>query len=166
MVPAILDVTRVESTPLETKSRYLFRSSGTVVKFPGHTIVYMEGVDKELFAQKAKQDEEVEDSSERHLPELTEGERLRLVEQAEQTIPGVTSKQHFTQPPPRYNEALLIKELEEKGIGRPSTYAAIISTIQERKYGEIVDGRFLPTVFVRTFNDYLEIQFFPTRSSP
>jgi DNA topoisomerase I len=155
MVPAILDVTRVETSPLETKRRYLFRSSGTVVKFPGHTIVYMEGVDKELFAQKPKQEEEVEDAAERQLPALTEGERLRLVEQAEQTIPGVTSKQHFTQPPPRYNEALLIKELEEKGIGRPSTYAAIISTIQDRKYVEKIEGRFQPTETGRTVNDFL-----------
>lgn len=155
MVPAILDVTRVESTPLETQATYLFRSSGTVVKFPGHTIVYMEGVDKELFMQKPKQEEEVDDAAERQLPELTEGERLRLVEQAEQTVPGVTSKQHFTQPPPRYNEALLIKELEEKGIGRPSTYASIISTIQDRKYVEKVDGRFLPTETGRTVNDFL-----------
>jgi DNA topoisomerase-1 len=155
MVPAILDVTRVESSPLETSARYVFRSSGTIVKFPGHTIVYMEGVDKELFAQKPKQEEEAEETAERQLPELTEGERLRLVEQEEQTIPGVTSKQHFTQPPPRYNEALLIKELEDKGIGRPSTYAAIISTIQERKYVEKVDGRFLPTETGRTVNDFL-----------
>ncbi|MET0253802.1 MAG: type I DNA topoisomerase, partial [Terrimicrobiaceae bacterium] len=155
MVPAILDVTRVESSPVDMTARYLFRSSGTIVKFPGHTIVYMEGVDKELFAQKQKQEEEAEDSAERQLPELTEGERLRLVEQAEQTIPGVTSKQHFTQPPPRYNEALLIKELEEKGIGRPSTYAAIISTIQERKYVEKVEGRFFPTETGRTVNDFL-----------
>ena len=152
MVPAILDVTRVETTPLETQARYVFRSSGTIVKFPGHTIVYMEGVDRELFAQKAKQEEEPEDTAERQLPELAEGERLRLVEQ---TVPGVTSKQHFTQPPPRYNEALLIKELEEKGIGRPSTYAAIISTIQERKYVEKVDGRFVPTETGKTVNDFL-----------
>lgn len=155
MVPAILDVTRVESKPLETKGTYLFRSSGTIVKFPGHTIVYMEGIDKELFAQKPKQEEEVEEGSERQLPALEEGERLRLVEQTEQTIPGVTSKQHFTQPPPRYNEALLIKELEEKGIGRPSTYAAIISTIQDRKYVEKVEGRFIPTETGRTVNDFL-----------
>ncbi|WP_455241671.1 type I DNA topoisomerase [Petrachloros mirabilis] len=155
MVPAILDVTRVETTPLETKAKYLFRSSGTIVKFPGHTIVYMEGIDKELSAQKPKQEEEVEDSSERQLPSLSEGERLRLVEQPEQTVPGITSKQHFTQPPPRYNEALLIKELEEKGIGRPSTYAAIISTIQDRKYVEKVEGRFIPTETGRTVNDFL-----------
>ena len=155
MVPAILDVTRVETKPLETKDSYLFRSSGTIVKFPGHTIVYMEGIDKDLPAQKPKQDEEVDDGSERQLPQLAEGERLRLVEQAEQTVPGMTSKQHFTQPPPRYNEALLIKELEEKGIGRPSTYATIISTIQERKYVEKTEGRFVPTETGRTVNDFL-----------
>lgn len=155
MVPAILDVTRVETKPDDTKESYLFRSSGTVVKFPGHTIVYMEGIDRELAAQKLKQEEEVDDGSERQLPQLTEGERLRLAEQAEQTVPGVTSKQHFTQPPPRYNEALLIKELEEKGIGRPSTYATIISTIQERKYVEKIEGRFVPTETGRTVNDFL-----------
>ncbi len=155
MVPAILDVTRVETTPLDTKDRYLFRSSGTVVKFPGHTIVYMEAVDKELAGQKPKQEDEADEGAERQLPQLSEGERLRLVEQAEQTIPGVTSKQHFTQPPPRYNEALLIKELEEKGIGRPSTYATIISTIQDRKYVEKVEGRFIPTETGRTVNDFL-----------
>jgi DNA topoisomerase-1 len=155
MVPAILDVTRVESSPLDTQERYVFRSSGTVVKFPGHTIVYMESVDKELFSQKPKQDEETDEAAERQLPVLAEGERLRLVEQAEQTIAGITSKQHFTQPPPRYNEALLIKELEEKGIGRPSTYAAIISTIQDRKYVEKIEGRFVPTETGRTVNDFL-----------
>jgi len=155
MVPAILDVTRVETSPVETKDRYLFRSSGTIVKFPGHTIVYMEGVDKELASQKPKQEEETDDGSERQLPSLAEGERLRLVEQAEQTVPGITGKQHFTQPPPRYNEALLIKELEEKGIGRPSTYATIISTIQDRKYVEKTEGRFVPTETGRTVNDFL-----------
>jgi DNA topoisomerase-1 len=115
----------------------------------------MEGVDKELFSQKPKQDEETDEAAGRQLPVLAEGERLRLVEQAEQTIAGITSKQHFTQPPPRYNEALLIKELEEKGIGRPSTYAAIISTIQDRKYVEKIEGRFVPTETGRTVNDFL-----------
>jgi DNA topoisomerase-1 len=155
MVPAILDVTRVETKPVDTKDTYLFRSSGTIVKFPGHTIVYMEGIDKELAVQKPKQDEEAEEASDRQLPLLTEGERLRLVEQGEQIVPGLTAKQHFTQPPPRYNEALLIKELEEKGIGRPSTYATIISTIQDRKYVEKIDGRFVPTETGRTVNDFL-----------
>jgi len=155
MVPAVLDVTRIDSSPVGTEDRYVFRSTGTVVKFPGHTIVYMEGVDKELPSQKPKADQEQEDDSERQLPALSEGEQLRLIEQEGQTVPGLTSKQHFTQPPPRYNEALLIKELEEKGIGRPSTYAAIISTIQDRKYVEKIEGRFQPTETGRTVNDFL-----------
>lgn len=154
MVPAILDVTRIDSTPVSTKERYVFRSTGTVVKFPGHTIVYMEGVDKEAPSQKPKADQEADDD-ERQLPALTEGERLRLVEQDGQTVQGMLSKQHFTQPPPRYNEALLIKELEEKGIGRPSTYAAIISTIQDRKYVEKTEGRLVPTETGKTVNDFL-----------
>jgi len=154
MVPAILDVTRIDSSPVETTARYMFRSTGTVVKFPGHTIVYMEGVDKEAPSQKPKADQEADDD-ERQLPSLSEGERLRLVEQEAQTVPGLLSKQHFTQPPPRYNEALLIKELEEKGIGRPSTYAAIISTIQDRKYVEKTEGRLVPTETGKTVNDFL-----------
>ena len=154
MVPAILDVTRIDSLPEGTPRRYVFRSTGTVVKFPGHTIVYMEGVDKEALSQKPKADQDA-DEDERQLPALSEGEWLRLVEQDGQTIPGMVSKQHFTQPPPRYNEALLIKELEEKGIGRPSTYAAIISTIQDRKYVEKTEGRLVPTETGRTVNDFL-----------
>jgi DNA topoisomerase I len=154
MVPAILDVTRIDSAPVGTNERYLFRSTGTVVKFPGHTIAYMEGVDKEAPSQKPKVDQEADDD-ERQLPTLSEGEQLRLVEQEGQTVPGMLSKQHFTQPPPRYNEALLIKELEEKGIGRPSTYAAIISTIQDRKYVEKTEGRLVPTETGKTVNDFL-----------
>lgn len=154
MVPAILDVTRIDSSPVGTTARYIFRSTGTVVKFPGHTIVYMEGVDKEAPSQKPKADQEADDD-ERQLPALSEGERLRLVEHEAQTAPGLLSKQHFTQPPPRYNEALLIKELEEKGIGRPSTYAAIISTIQDRKYVEKTEGRLVPTETGKTVNDFL-----------
>ena len=92
MVPAILDVTRVESSPVKTKEKFLFRSTGTVVKFPGHTIVYMEGIDKELFAQKQKSEQEVEDDAERQLSLLSEGERLRLVSQEGQTVLGVFSK--------------------------------------------------------------------------
>ncbi len=155
MVPAILDVTRVETAPAGTKERYLFRSTGTVVKFPGHTAVYLEGTDKELAAQKPKNEQEPEEDTERLLPVLNESERLRLVSQEGQTVPGLSSKQHFTQPPPRYNEALLIRELEEKGIGRPSTYASIISTIQDRKYVEKIEGRFAPTETGRTVNDFL-----------
>ncbi len=155
MVPAILDVTRVDSTPVGTTDRYVFRTTGTVVKFAGHTAVYLEGTDRELPSQKPKSDQESDDDAERRLPSLGEGDALRLVSQEGQTVPGFTSKQHFTQPPPRYNEALLIRELEEKGIGRPSTYASIISTIQDRKYVEKVEGRFLPTETGRTVNEFL-----------
>ena len=155
MVPAILDVTRVDSSPVGTSDRYVFRTTGAVVKFPGHTAVYLEGTDAVLPSQKPKNEQEAEEESDRQLPVLSEGESLRLVSQDGQTAPGLLSKQHFTQPPPRYNEALLIRELEEKGIGRPSTYATIISTIQDRKYVEKVEGRFLPTETGRTVNDFL-----------
>ena len=118
MVPAIMDVTRVDSSPVGTPDRYVFRTTGTVVKFAGHTAVYLEGTDKELPSRKPKNEQEAEDESDRQLPALREGESLHLVAQEAQTLPGLVSKQHFTQPPPRYNEALLIRELEEKGIGR------------------------------------------------
>ena len=155
MVPAILDVTRVDSMTAGTPDRYVFRTTGTVVKFAGHTAVYLEGTDKEASSQKPKNEQEIDYESDRQLPTLREGESLHLVAQESQTLPGLTSKQHFTQPPPRYNEALLIRELEEKGIGRPSTYASIISTIQDRKYVEKVEGRFLPTETGKTVNEFL-----------
>ena len=155
MVPAILDVTRVDSSPVGTTDRYVFRTTGTVVKFAGHTAVYLEGTDRELPSQKPRSEQEVDDESDRQLPVLREGESLHLVAQENQTAPGLISKQHFTQPPPRYNEALLIRELEEKGIGRPSTYASIISTIQDRKYVEKAEGRFLPTETGKTVNEFL-----------
>jgi DNA topoisomerase-1 len=154
MNPAILEVTRVDCAPQGTQDAYVFRANGTVVKFPGHTAVYLEGKDAEAAAQSRKADQETEDEGDRQLPALAEGERLR------QAAPGLTPKQHFTQPPPRYNEALLIRELEEKGIGRPSTYAAIISTIQERKYVEKHEGRFAPTETGLTVNDFL-VKGFP-----
>jgi len=160
MTSAILEVTRVDCVPLGTEGAYVFRANGTVVKFPGHTVVYLEGKDAETAAQSRKADQETEDEAERQLPVLTEGERLRLVAQEGQPALGLTPKQHFTQPPPRYNEALLIRELEEKGIGRPSTYASIISTIQERKYVEKVEGRFAPTETGLTVNDFL-VKGFP-----
>ena len=155
MAPAVLDVTRVDCVPQGTQDIYVFRASGTVIKFRGHMAVYMEGKDADLVEPARKADQEAEEESERQLPILHEGERLRLVAQEGQPVPGLLPKQHFTQPPPRYNEALLIRELEEKGIGRPSTYATIISTIQERKYVEKVEGRFMPTETGRTVNDFL-----------
>jgi DNA topoisomerase-1 len=160
MTPAIMEMTRVDSVPQGTPETYVFRANGTVVKFPGHTIVYREGTDVEATDSARTGQQESEDEDDRQLPMLTEGERLRLVAQEGHTVPGILSKQHFTQPPPRYNEALLIRELEEKGIGRPSTYAAIISTIQDRKYVEKIENRFAPTETGRTVNDFV-VKGFP-----
>jgi DNA topoisomerase-1 len=160
MTPAILEMTRVDCVPQATPETYVFRANGTVMKFPGHTIVYREGTDVEANDPGRAGQQESDEEDDRQLPMLAEGERLRLVAQEGQTAPGILSKQHFTQPPPRYNEALLIRELEEKGIGRPSTYAAIISTIQDRKYAEKVDKRFAPTETGRTVNDFV-VKGFP-----
>lgn len=160
MVPAVLEVTRVDCVPQGIRDQYLFRANGMVVKFPGHQAVYQEGVDAEAAPQGKTADQEREEESDRRLPVLQEGETLRLVGQEGQAAQGVLPKQHFTQPPPRYNEALLIRELEERGIGRPSTYASIISTIQDRKYVDKLEGRLAPTETGRTVNSFL-VKGFP-----
>src|SRR5213078_814776 len=118
--------------------RYLFRATGSVVKFNGFLAVYEEGKDE-------KDDED--DEQTRKLPLVEEGERLALN--------GLKDEQHFTEPPPRYTEATLVKALEEKGIGRPSTYAAIMTVIQDREYVEKKEGRFHPTALGKTVNDVL-----------
>jgi DNA topoisomerase-1 len=109
-----------------------------VQKFDGFLKVYQEGRD-----EKTEEDEEAE----RKLPPVEQGESLRLN--------SITPEQHFTDPPPRYTEATLVKALEEKGIGRPSTYAAIMSTIQDREYVEKIESRFHPTELGKTVNDLL-----------
>ncbi|MFQ5990841.1 MAG: type I DNA topoisomerase [Nitrospiraceae bacterium] len=160
MVPAILEVTRVDCTPRGTRDAYVFRANGTVIKFLGHMAVYHEGKDNGAVDHSRKANQETEDDTEKRLPVLAEGEPLRLVAGDDQPVLGLLPKQHFTQPPPRYNEALLIRVLEEKGIGRPSTYASIISTIQERRYVEKMEGRFAPTETGRIVNDFL-VKGFP-----
>jgi DNA topoisomerase-1 len=148
MVPAVFDQTTVDISAGD----YTFRASGSVVKFDGYLTVY----------QVVKEEEEKEDQGDtdsRTLPQLREGERLRL-----ETI---RPDQHFTEPPPRYTEATLVKELEEKGIGRPSTYATIISTIVEREYVNKDQGRFTPTLLgekvsdllVKGFDDIFDVGF-------
>ena len=134
MNPAIFDQTTID---IEA-GRFLFRATGSVLKFDGFLKVYEEG-----------RDEKVEDDEEaaRKLPLVEKGESLKLN--------GVTPEQHFTEPPPRYTEATLVKALEEKGIGRPSTYAAIMTTIQDREYVERVESRFHPTALGMTVNDLL-----------
>jgi DNA topoisomerase-1 len=120
-------------------SLYELRTTGTVTRFDGFMALYTESKD------------EVEEEGGMTLPSLKEGEPLKLL--------NLLPKQHFTQPPPRYTEATLVKALEEKGIGRPSTYAAILSTIQERKYAQKTEGKFAPTELGIIVNDYLVERF-------
>ena len=120
---------------------YMFNASGSSVKFPGFMTVYMT-VDDEIENEK-RQD---------LLPELVEGMILKLNK--------LEPKQHFTQPPPRFSEASLVKELEENGIGRPSTYAAILSTIREKGYVNLLKGYFRPSELGFIVNDLL-VQNFP-----
>ena len=134
---------------------YVFRATGTVEKFDGFRRVYVEGVDQVESSSTTKQAEVISEEDIR-LPQLSVGETLTLVDGEE---PGMVSKQHFTQPAPRYNEALLIRELEEKGIGRPSTYATIISTIQDRQYVEKEEARFKPTELGQMVNERLVSHF-------
>jgi DNA topoisomerase I len=134
---------------------YTFRASGTVEKFDGFRRVYREEV--EPVHESGGMGEEGAPDMNATLPNLTVDEPLSLVEGPDA---GIQSKQHFTQPPPRYNEASLIRAMEEKGIGRPSTYATIISTIQDRHYVEKEENRFRPTELGRLVNDRL-IGHFP-----
>ena len=133
---------------------YTFRASGTVEKFDGYRRVYREEVEQPAEAMAVENDPSTDTNL--TLPNLTVGESLSLVDSSEA---GLTPKQHFTQPPPRYNEALLIREMEEKGIGRPSTYATIISTIQDRHYVEKEEARLRPTELGRLVNTRLVSHF-------
>jgi DNA topoisomerase-1 len=118
----------------------VFTAVGTVPVFQGFTALYMEG-----------EDNPENGNGEKKLPSLSEGEILELL--------GLMSKQHFTQPPYRFSEATLIKELEEKGIGRPSTYATILSTIKEKGYVQLEKGKFSPTELGFVVNDLLVVNF-------
>ncbi|MFV9614725.1 MAG: DNA topoisomerase I [Gammaproteobacteria bacterium] len=118
-----------------------FRASGSTIKFPGFMSVYMEGSD----------DTKAEDNTEKLLPELSQGEKIDLLE--------IRNEQHFTEPPPRFTEASLVKTLEEYGIGRPSTYASIISTLVNRNYVELESRRFTPTDIGRIVNGFLTEYF-------
>jgi len=124
----------------------IFTAVGTVPTFQGFMTLYVEGEDNNASSGKSEDGE-----AERRLPALSEGEVLELL--------GLNSKQHFTQPPPRFSEATLIKELEEKGIGRPSTYAAILSTIKEKEYVKLEKGKFFPTELGLVVNDLLVVNF-------
>lgn len=137
-------------------SRYTFRASGTVEKFDGYRRIYREEIEQPTEGT-SSEEESGAAAADLTLPDLSVGESVALSGESEERI---LAKQHFTQPPPRYNEALLIREMEEKGIGRPSTYATIISTIQDRHYVEKEEARLKPTELGRMVNDRL-ISHFP-----
>jgi DNA topoisomerase-1 len=132
-----------------TAGPYLFSASGSTVKFPGFMTLYV-SVDDELDKQRKKQ---------KKLPRLTEDSALK--------VNRIDPKQHFTQPPPRFSEASLVKELEENGIGRPSTYASILSTIRDKGYVELEKGYFhlnelgfiVNDLLVETFPDVFKVEF-------
>ncbi len=141
MASAVLDVITVDISA----NNYTFRAAGSTVKFDGFTHLYTE--DKDV------QEEEGKNTENQQLPPLKENELLKLI--------NLLPKQHFTEPPPRYTEATLVKALEERGMGRPSTYAAIISTIQDRKYTVLEQKKFIPTELGFTVTDLL-VKHFPT----
>ncbi len=136
MVPAVFDQTTADISA----GRATFRATGQILKFAGYLAVYgqeAEQPQEEAGAEKMEGEDEEKGDVSRQLPPLEAGQKLTLV--------ALLPEQHFTQPPPRFTEASLVKELEEKGIGRPSTYAAILSTIQDKEYVEKKEGRFFPT---------------------
>ena len=145
MNPAVYDQTAVD---IEA-GKYTLHATGSVLLFPGFMALYIEATEENGNGE----------DKEGKLPELTEGEILKLLD--------LLPEQHFTQPPPRYSEATLIKELEEKGIGRPSTYASILDNIQEREYVSKEKGRLFPTelgclvtdLLVANFQDIFDVQF-------
>jgi DNA topoisomerase-1 len=151
MMPALFDQTTIDvAAKGKNGADYLFRATGSVLKFEGFLKAYQEGKD-----QADEEDEEL-----RHrLPVVAEGEHLRFR--------AIKPEQHFTEPPPRYNEATLVKRLEADGVGRPSTYASILSTIQEREYVAKEGGRFVPSelgmvvtdLLLESFDDIFDVTY-------
>ena len=143
MADARYDAVQVDSNCMG----HIFRANDLIMKFPGFTAVYEEG-----------RDEEAEERS-GTLPDLSEGQRLNCDK--------TEKKQHFTSPPPRYTEATLVKAMEERGVGRPSTYASIVATIQDREYVIKKDKRLSPTplgivvtdLMIERFNDIIDVEF-------
>ncbi len=139
MMPAVFDQTTLDIAATGNDGNaYTLRETGSVPKFDGFLAVYEEGKD-----QKDEDDEELK----HHLPAVAPGETLKFKH--------LSPEQHFTEPPPRFTEATLVKELEADGIGRPSTYASILSTIQEREYVKKEGGRFKPTELGMVVTDLL-----------
>jgi DNA topoisomerase-1 len=151
MMPATFDQTTIEvNANGGDEAKYLFRATGSVPKFDGFLAVYEEGKD-----QKDSEDDELKN----RLPLVEPGEQLKFR--------SIEPEQHFTEPPPRFNEATLVKELESDGVGRPSTYASILSTILEREYVKKEGGKFVPTelgmvvtdLLVESFDDIFDVRY-------
>jgi DNA topoisomerase-1 len=151
MMPAVFDQTTIDvSTKGSSGADYIFRATGSVPKFDGFLAVYEEGKDV-----KDEDDEELKHK----LPLVTAGEVLKFK--------ALRPEQHFTEPPPRYNEATLVKKLESDGVGRPSTYASILTTIQDREYVTKEGGKFKPTelgmvvcdLLLESFNDIFDVKY-------
>ena len=141
MSPAVFDTVGLDLVAgRETDGSIRFRATGSVLVKPGFMTVYQEG-----------QDDSIQDEQDRLLPPLEKGDELKLQE--------ILSEQHFTEPPPRFSEATLVKALEEYGIGRPSTYASIISTLRNREYVEMENRRFIPTDVGKVVNRFLTEHF-------
>src|SRR6202045_4998048 len=151
MLPAIFDQTTIDISAGD----YTFRATGTVQKFDGYLRVYQTPAS----IADREEDEKADEGEGNALPRVTEGQILRLDK--------IRPDQHFTEPPPRYSDATLVKELEEAGIGRPSTYASIISTLVEREYVKKDQGFFKPTILgervsvllIRSFEDIFDVTF-------
>ena len=143
MTSAVFDQTTIDALAKgKSNAEYMFRATGSVPKFDGFLAVYEEGKDVK---------DEDDDELKQKLPLVTQGEELKLK--------SLDAEQHFTEPPPRFNEATLVKELEAKGVGRPSTYASILSTIQEREYVKKEGGKFYPTELGTVVTDLLTESF-------
>lgn len=135
MIPALIDLVAIDFSCGNKDN--IFRATGSTIANPGFILVYQEGID----------DAKTSDNDEKFLPDLKEGDEVNLLQ--------IRDEQHFTEPPPRYSEASLIKALEEYGIGRPSTYAAIVSTLLEREYVILENKRFKPTDVGKVVNKFL-----------
>jgi DNA topoisomerase-1 len=148
MAPAVFDTTTVDfdiaakEQPQIGRRSYLFRSTGSIIKFQGFLALYRET--REEGDSKALEDEQA-------LPVVVVGENVPVL--------GITPSQHFTEPPPRFSEASLVKELERLGIGRPSTYASIISVLVDRRYVNLEQRRFFPTELGETVEKVMVMQF-------
>ncbi len=140
MIPAVFDTVAIDLAAGPEDDGHRFRANGSILVVPGFMAVYQEG-----------KDDSKDDDGDRLLPEIAEGDVIKLDE--------LRAEQHFTEPPPRFTEASLVKALEEYGIGRPSTYANIIATLKNREYVEMDSKRFIPTDIGRIVNGFLTEHF-------